>query len=225
MPLRMAISSREDLPLKYVLNVPSDRPDNDKAPLVIMMHGRGADAWDLADLALMLDGPGGYRFIFPNAPRPWEAAPGMTFGYSWFEGFPPTKESLAPSRKLLLDFIDATLQRYPTPEGKIVIAGFSQGALMSLDAGFRTSQKLAGVVAMSGAIFEPDLPDLAARKDLPVLVVHGTLDELLNVNLGRRARRVLEDHGVNVEYHEFPMGHQVSEASMAVVAEFLERHL
>jgi phospholipase/carboxylesterase len=221
----MTIGHREDLPLRYVLNVPSDRPDSDKVPLVIMMHGRGADAWDLANLALMLDGPGGFRFLFPNAPTPWEAAPGMTFGYTWFDGFPPLKESLAGSRKRLLAFLDAAVERYPTPDGQIIFSGFSQGALMALDCGFRTQQKLAGVVAMSGALFEPDLPDLAARKDLPVLVVHGTLDDLLNVNLGRRARRVLEDHGVNVEYHEFPMGHQVSEDSMAVVAEFVQRQL
>ena len=66
--------------LKYVLRVPSLRPDDEPLPLVLLMHGRGADANDLADLAPMLDPPGGARFVFANAPKPFEAAPGMTFG-------------------------------------------------------------------------------------------------------------------------------------------------
>ena len=71
------------LPLKYVLRVPSGKSDADELPLVILLHGRGADANDLADLAPYIDR--GYRFVFPNAPKAWEAGPGMTFGFTWFD--------------------------------------------------------------------------------------------------------------------------------------------
>lgn len=220
----MPITRHDDLPLTCVMSVPSGRTD-DKLPLVIMMHGRGADAYDLADVAPLLDGPGGYRFIFPNAPKPWEAQPGMTFGFTWFDGWPPRGESFHESRRLVLEFLDAVLKRYPTPVGKLIISGFSQGALLALDIGFRTTQKVAGIVAMSGAIYQDELPDLDSHRDRKVLIVHGTLDEVIPVNGARRTRHVLENHGIDPEYHEFPMGHQLTEESIAVVAAFMSRSL
>ena len=218
----MPITTHTDLPLRYAMSVPTGGT-TDKLPLVIMMHGRGADAYDLADVAPLLDGPGGYRFIFPNAPRPWEAQPGMTFGFTWFDGWPPRGESFHESRKLVLQFIDAVVKQYEPPAGKLIISGFSQGALMALDVGFRTAQKVAGIVAMSGAIYEDELPDFDARRDTRVLLVHGTIDEVINVNAARRTRRVLESHNLDPEYHEFVMGHQLNEESIAVVAEFMNR--
>jgi len=210
-----------DLPLKYLLRVPSGRKDDAELPLVIVMHGRGADANDLADIAPMLD-RGGYRFLFPNAPKPFEPYSGMTFGYTWFDGWPPAPGTIEESRQLILRFIDEALARYPTPSGKLILAGFSQGALMSLDAGFRTQQPVAGIVSMSGALYEADLP---ALKRIPVMIVHGTDDEVIPVLAARRTRRVLEDAGLEPEYHELPMGHWVTPESMAVVGGFLKRVL
>lgn len=217
----MTLIRHEDLSLKYVLNVPTDRPDSEEMPLVVLMHGRGADALDLADVAPMIDGPGGYRFVFPNAPKPFEAYPGMSFGWTWFDGWPPAGKSLVESRELLLTFLREITARYPTPGGKIVLSGFSQGALMTFDVGFRTDVELAGLVAMSGAIFENELPDLRARKNLPVLIIHGMHDDVIPVLAARRTRRVLKDHGLEPDYHEFPMAHHVTPESMDVVRNFL----
>jgi phospholipase/carboxylesterase len=211
--------------LKYVLRVPTAAPDNAPLPLVLLMHGRGADANDLADLAPMLDPPGGARFVFPNAPKPFEAAPGMAFGYTWFEGWPPRGESLHESRALLLELIDELVARYPTPPGKLIISGFSQGGLMSIDVGYRTAQPLAAIVVMSGAIAEADAPDFAAKKDVPVLIVHGTEDDMIPVLAARRARRLLEQHGIEPEYHELAMGHQVTAESMDIVRNFMAERL
>ncbi len=191
-------------------------------PLVVIMHGRGANANDLVDIAPYIDSQPGYRFLFPNAPKPWEAAPGMTFGFSWFEGIPPEPKSLEASRAKLKDFIDTALRKFPTPAGKLVVAGFSQGALMAFDDGLRRDN-VAGIVAMSGALYENDL--LPLRKNLPVLIVHGTLDDMIPVNRARRARAVLEERGLNPEYHELMMGHQVTEESLAVVSEFIRKCL
>ena len=215
---------RNDLPLQYVVKTPTGSAGTAEMPLVVVMHGRGADANDLADIAPMLDGPSGYRFVFPNAPNAWEAAPGMTFGYTWFDGLPPDASSLRSARVRLTEFLDAAVKHFPTPAGKVVLAGFSQGALMALDVGLRRDD-LAGIVAMSGALDERDLPDLAHNKDRRVLIVHGTADEMINVNMARRARRVLESHGLDPEYHEFPMGHHLPPQSMAIVGEFIRRCL
>jgi phospholipase/carboxylesterase len=216
----MTLTRHNDLSLRYVLNVPSGKPDDAELPLVLVMHGRGADANDLADLAPMIDD--GYRFVFANAAKKFEPMPGYSFGYSWFDGWPPEGDSIIQSRTKLLALIEELVERYPTPEGKIVIAGFSQGGMMALDVGFRTSQPIAGIICMSGAIYEADMPPL---RNLPVLIIHGTEDEMIPLFGARRTRFVLEENGVRPEYHEFPMGHHVTEESMAVVRGFLGRVL
>lgn len=218
----MTVPSHGDLALKYMLIVPSGKADSAEMPLVFVLHGRGADANDLAGIAPSIDGPGGYRFVFPNAPEPFEPAPGFQFGYTWFDGWPAERHSFLQSRTLLLRFVDETLARYPTPAGKVILSGFSQGGMMSLDAGFRTAQKLAGIAVMSGALYEDDLPPF---KPMPVLMVHGTQDDMIPVLAARRARRVLEQHGIEPEYHEFPIGHYVTPESLAVVAGFIRRCL
>jgi phospholipase/carboxylesterase len=147
----------------------------------------------------------------------------MTFGFSWFDGWPPTGDSIEESRALLLKFVDEALDRYPTPPGKLILAGFSQGALMALDVGFRTNQTLAGIVVMSGALFEDDLPKLESRKNEPLLILHGMDDEVIPVIAARRTRNVLEEHGLRPEYHELAMGHWVTAESMALVSEFIGR--
>ena len=221
MPAAMSFSRHDDLSLRYIESVPSGK--SGALPLIVVLHGRGADANDLADLAPMIDSRDGYRFVFANAPQPFEPYPGMTFGFTWFDGWPPTRDSIAESRALLLKFLDEIAERHPPQEGKIVLAGFSQGGLMALDVGFRSRQTLRGIVVMSGGLYEEELPDLDARRDQRILIVHGTLDDMIPVVAARRARRVLEDHGIEPEYHEFPMGHHVTPESMEIVSDFVRR--
>jgi phospholipase/carboxylesterase len=211
--------------LRFLIRTPSGRPETDPLPMVVLLHGRGADMHDLADLAPMFDTPGGCRFIFPNAPKPFEPYPGMSAGWTWFEGWPPSHESLIDSRATLLQFVDEISARYPTPDGKLVLAGFSQGAMMSLDAGLRTEKQLAGIIAMSGGLYDLDLPDLKPKAGVPVLIAHGTADDVVPVNYARRARRVLEDAGFDVEFHEYPMAHQIAQEEAAAVQAFLARVL
>ena len=211
--------------LRHLVRVPTHRPDTEALPMVVMIHGRGADMNDLADLAPMLDAAGGCRFVFPNAPKPFEPYPGMAMGWTWFEGWPPVHDSVVDSRAEMLRFLDEIFQKYPTPEGQLIVGGFSQGALMALDSGLRTTQKLAGILVMSGGLYEHDLPDLRTHAGLPVLIAHGSADDVVPVNYARRARRVLEDAGLNVEYHEYPMSHQVAAEEADAVREFLGKIL
>ncbi|HEV7767406.1 MAG TPA: dienelactone hydrolase family protein [Thermoanaerobaculia bacterium] len=211
--------------LRHLVRVPSRRSDTEPLPMVVMIHGRGADMNDLADLAPMLDAAGGCRFVFPNAAKPFEPYPGMAMGWTWFEGWPPQHESLVESRAEMLRFLDEVTAKYPTPEGQLIVAGFSQGALMALDAGLRTTQKLAGIIAMSGGLYEHDLIDLRSRAGVPVFIGHGADDDVVPVVNARRARRLLEDAGIDVEYHEYPMSHQVAAEEAGDVRGFVERVL
>jgi phospholipase/carboxylesterase len=207
------------LSLRYLVTHDDER----ERPMVVVLHGRGADMHDLFDLAPMLDIPEGCRFVFPNAPKPFEPYPGQSFGWTWFNGWPPSPASIIESRTILLRFLGEITERYPTPEGKLIVAGFSQGALMSLDSGLRTEKKIAGIIALSGGLWEVDLPDLSQHTGLPVFIAHGTADDTVPVNYARRARHVLEEAGLAVEYHEYPMAHQVAMEEAAAVKAFIER--
>lgn len=203
--------------LRHRIEIPSGRDGSEPLPTVVMMHGRGADMNDLADLAPLLDPPGGCRFVFPNAPRPWEASPGMTFGWTWFDGWPPEQKSVAASRETLLAFLDEFTSQHPA--ALLVIAGFSQGAMMALDVGLR--RDCAGIIALSGGLYEPDLPAMLTRA--PVFLAHGALDDVVPVSYARRARLVLEERALDVEYHEYPMAHQVAIEEAEAVKAFLGR--
>lgn len=209
--------------LRYRVEVPTRRPDSEPMPMVLLIHGRGADMNDLADLAPLFDSASGCRFVFPNAAKPFEPMPGMSVGWTWFEGWPPQHDSVVDSRAEMLRFIDEITEKYPTPEGKLIVAGFSQGALMALDSGLRTQKKLAGIIAMSGGLYERDLLDLSVHKALPILIAHGSQDDVVPVNNARRARAVLENAGLDVEYHEYPMSHQVAMEEAQDVKRFIEK--
>lgn len=208
-----------DLELSYIEYVPSGRAEK-ALPLVIFLHGRGSDARDLAELAPALDS--GYRFLFPDAPRPFEIFPGYSQGYSWFDGWPPSRDSIRSSREKLIQFISDATKKYETPLDRTVLGGFSQGGMMSLDVGFRFEADLAGIVVMSGATYEDELPPIRTHDATQVLVVHGVDDDVIPLNAARRTRQLLSDHGIEAEYEEFPMGHWVTPESMAKVKKFID---
>ncbi|HUO84204.1 MAG TPA: alpha/beta fold hydrolase [Thermoanaerobaculia bacterium] len=215
----------DDLSLSYLESVPGGKGGSDAMPLVVILHGRGADSQDLAGLAPELESDSGYRFIFPDAPRPFYAAPGIHFGYTWFDGWPPEAGSIRPSRERLDQFLDELHQRYGAGDRATALCGFSQGGMMALDVGLRRPKPLAAIICLSGGLSGVDLPETLERRDQAVLIVHGTLDDMLPVSLGRAARDILEARGLQPEYHELEIGHQISGEEIGMVAAFLHRHL
>jgi phospholipase/carboxylesterase len=193
------------------------------APLVFGLHGRGSNAEDLAGLAPALDPH--WRYLFPQAPLPF---PGMLTGaFSWYEPIPASPGVMAHARERLARFLAATHARLGVGPGRSALFGFSQGAVMTLDTGLRASPRYAALAALSGYLAEGDeLPGvLAAAREQPLLLVHGTADPVLAVGLAHRARQLLEAGGLTPEYHEFPMAHEINGATSAVLSAFLCRQL
>jgi phospholipase/carboxylesterase len=212
----------EDAGLKYVQVEPEDAATD--LPLVFCIHGRGADATDLASLAPEIGAE--YRWILPQGPRPVPLGPGYT-GWAWYELGPDRAGTVASSRDILASFVAEALGRFAVPYNRALVMGFSQGAVMSLHIGLASETPYAGIAAMSGylpgqELLEPILPE---RRDRSVLLVHGTLDETLSVDLGRSARDLLQGAGLAPEYHEFEMGHQMIPDSLSVVREYVRRRL
>lgn len=207
------------------------------APLVVGLHGRGSNADDLAGLAPALDP--GWRYIFPQAPNRLDVG-GWGENFSWYEPIMtaeerqqaaqagvPVSPQLLTARERLGVFLAATHERLATPPTQSALIGFSQGAAMTLDTGLHAAPRYAVLVAMSGYLPEgADLPaTIAGAREQPLLIIHGTVDTVVDVEIGRRARQVLEAGGMRPAYREFAMGHEVSEESLVVVAAFLREHL
>lgn len=209
--------------IRVAPRVASARP-----PLLLLLHGFGADEHDLVGLARSLDG----RFVVRSVQAPIALPHG---GRAWFPiHFAPDgtrtigAEEAESSRRQLLRFIDEAVAAENADPERVYLAGFSQGGMMALGIGLTEPAKVAGVVAMSARV----LPGFEARRapnaqlaGLPVLVVHGTSDGMVPIANGRAARDLLSTLGVALEYREFPMSHEISPASLGLVSGWLTARL
>lgn len=195
--------------------------------MLLLLHGVGSNEHDLIQLAPYLDP----RFFVVSARAPITLAPGM---YAWFEvQLDPVRPIINPqqaesSRQKLLTFIDETIERYGVDVSRVYLVGFSQGAIMSFSVGLTHPEKIAGIVAMSGRVLPEIVPHIAAPealRDLPILVAHGTEDQVLPIHHGRAARELLQRLPVALTYREYPMGHQISDQSLADIAGWLTQRL
>jgi phospholipase/carboxylesterase len=180
------------------------------------MHGRGADEHDLEPLVGALDPA---RRVVGFLPRgPLSLPPG---GAHWYVvkqiGF-PDPDTFLPTFAQLSDWVDSALAEVGVPPERLVLAGFSQGAVMAYSLAFGARRpRPAGVVAMSGFIPRVDGFDIdvGSRTGLPVAISHGTLDPIIGVQFGRAARDRLRESGLDVRYVEEPVAHTIGPGALA----------
>ncbi len=124
-------------------------------------------------------------------------------------------------------FIDEVLSTYPVDPQKLFLLGFSQGSLLSMCYMLSHPSCIAGVIAQSGYI--PNGVDLeineADIKDKPFILTHGAQDTMIPVEWARASRDRLQKLGVDLNYHEFQMGHSVSMESLSVISTWLKKQL
>jgi phospholipase/carboxylesterase len=106
-----------------------------------------------------------------------------------------------------------------------VLAGFSQGGAVALSAGLRFAEPLAGILALSTYLPFParlSAEKSAANATVPILMCHGRMDPVVPIAMGLEARDALQAHGYLVEWHEYPMQHEVCAAELATVGRWLQ---
>ncbi|MGH6850494.1 MAG: alpha/beta hydrolase, partial [Methylocella sp.] len=153
--------------------------------LVVFLHGYGANGNDLIAIGKQWRNlmPGA-AFVAPNAPEPCSQAPG---GRQWFRLFTrdPNERwaGVNKARPVLNAFLDAELDRHGLDDSKLALVGFSQGTMVALHAGLRRARAPAGILGYSGELVAPPehqiTARLAAAKPPPILLVHGSQDELI----------------------------------------------
>ncbi len=188
--------------------------------LVVLVHGYGSDGNDLIGLAPHWQQflPSAH-FIAPHAPDPLPGSP----GFQWFpiSRIDPMEmnrgvESVAAT---LDQFLDTELARLQLPPERLVLAGFSQGAMLSLHLGLRRTVPPAAVIALSGVLTAPP----PARADgPPVFLAHGDADDVVPVQAMLMAVMMLGAAGRAVQWHMARgIAHGVDPDTMALSGQFL----
>jgi phospholipase/carboxylesterase len=182
---------------------------------LVLFHGRGTSEHDLYPLLDALDPQ---RRLLGATPRgPLVLPPGGAHWYVVREiGF-PDRETFTASYDLAAAWLDGLADETGIPTSRTIIAGFSQGAVMSWALALgRGRPRPAGIIALSGFIPTVDGFELDLSAPLPpVAIGHGTYDPVISVEFGRQAKKIIEEAGADVLYRESPMPHSVDPAFIA----------
>ncbi|WP_372762446.1 alpha/beta hydrolase [Pseudoalteromonas sp.] len=196
---------------------------------VIWLHGLGDSGDGFAPVAPQLALPNelGVRFIFPHAPvQPVTINGGMAMR-SWYDiksmdlDKRADEQGVRESAAKVAHLIDQEIASGIAAD-KIILAGFSQGGVISLHLAPRYPQKLAGVMALSTYMCVPEkLQEEAIHHDLNVFMAHGSDDNVVPLSAGKSAFDVLTAHKMDVSWQEYPMAHQVCAAELHAIRQWL----
>jgi phospholipase/carboxylesterase len=221
----------------------TDREGGGDGPVVVLLHGFGAPGDDLVSLWRALGVPAGTRFAFPEAPVSLEPF-GYGSGRAWWmidmdrlvelqrgrpadavrlrKDVPP---GLADARAKVTAMLGALVKELAP--SRVVLGGFSQGAMLSVDVALHADVELAGLVLMSGTIVAEDEwePLFAKRRGLPVVQSHGEADPLLPYANAEVLREKMTAAGWGVTFLQFRGGHEIPTRVVDGVSAFLGRVL
>lgn len=202
---------------------------------VIWLHGLGADGTDFVPLVpqLRLSDDVAPRFIFPNAPiRPVTVNNGLPMR-AWYDIYSLGVRDREDASGILesVAVVHGLIDRERTGgirAARIVLAGFSQGGAIALQAGLRYPQPLAGILALS--TYLPLQATLAAQASaanqaIPILMCHGTQDPVVPLALALKSRDTLNAQGYVPHWLEYPMQHQLCSEEILAISQWLNEVL
>jgi phospholipase/carboxylesterase len=194
-------------------------PAADPSATLIVLHGLGADGTDFIPMcdALDLSAVGPVRCVMPRAPvRPVTVNDGYRMR-AWYDVFGTDLQQredeagLRESVKQVHALLDRERAR-GMPANRIVLAGFSQGCAVTLLAGLRYRQRLAGLAGLSGYLplaGTTAAEQHGANREVPIFLAHGRDDGVVPMARGSASRDTLAALGYGVEWHDYPMEHSV----------------
>ena len=191
---------------------------------LVLLHGRGTDEFDLLPLLDALDPERRLVGLTPRAPL--SLPPGGAHWYIVRRVGYPDRETFYDSLRGISAWLDRLPDELGVPRERIVLCGFSVGAVMSYAIGLGPGRPTpAGIMALSGFIptVEGFELELEHARGLPVAIAHGTADPVISVELGRDARRRLDAAGADVLYRESPVPHTVDPTVVPELRDWLAR--
>ncbi|MFM9825321.1 alpha/beta hydrolase [Flavobacterium sp.] len=199
------------LSLEYRIKIPKIKLE--KNPVLLLLHGYGSNEDDLFSFSTEL--PEDYYIISARAPFDMQYK-----SYAWYainfdadENKFSDHNQAVESRDLIAVFIDELIANYPIDATRVTLIGFSQGAILSYAIALSYPEKVQRVVAMSGYLNPEIIKDDYLKNtfsNLKIFASHGTVDQVIPVEWGRKAKPFLENLGIATTYKEYPIGHGVS---------------
>ena len=193
--------------------------------LIILLHGWGADGNDLINLAypISVRFPGA-AFFAPNGPTPCKINPA---GREWFDIDDRENGPIVAAPYIDNALADA-LDTLNLSSSALALVGFSQGGMMSLHCGLLHSPPPAAIISFSGTLLLHEDLDKNKRDTAfaPVLLVHGTEDEVVPFQLQAASRDILATLSIEVETMQCAgLGHGIDPDGLSAAIEFLAKHL
>ncbi|HUO44389.1 MAG TPA: alpha/beta hydrolase [Burkholderiales bacterium] len=200
---------------------------------VIWLHGLGADGNDFAPIVpeLGFSKSPAVRFVFPHAP---ERPVTINHGYvmrAWYDitfddlaGKSRGDEAGIRASQTQIEALIAREQARGIAADRIVMAGFSQGGAIALHSGPRHPQRLAGILALSAYLPLKDrvaAEAAPANYTIPILMAHGSFDDVVPLPLAIASRDALAALGHRVDWREYPMAHTVCGQEIAEIGKWL----
>lgn len=220
----------------------SDGKGGGEGPVVVLLHGFGAPGTDLVPLHQVFRVADDVRWVFPEAPLDLGALGFGPGARAWWmidmaaleraqmtgeirDRSQDIPEGLAPVRKAMVELLDA-VERELQPS-KLVLGGFSQGAMVSMDVALHDERPLAGLIQLSGTLLaEPEWkPRMAKRAGLPVLQSHGRQDPLLPFSIAQRLEALMSEAGMDNRFVGFNGGHDIPRSTLEAMQDFFDRVL
>ena len=199
---------------------------------IIWLHGLGADGNDFAPLADEIALPAAVRYIFPHAPMmPVSVNDGCVMR-AWYDisddAIRREDEVGVRASQQSVEVLLAREKSRGVAASRIVLAGFSQGGAIALQAGLRHGERLAGIMALS--TYVPLADRLAAEaspanRGVPIFMAHGTADPMIAFARAQASRDLLLEQGYALEWHEYRMQHAVCPQEIAAIGVWLRRVL
>lgn len=216
-----------------VLTAGRKKPQSgDTRSAVVFLHGYGANGADLLGLADPLaEHLPDTLFVAPDAP---ENCAGSPFGYQWFpipwiDGSSEEESSRGMQQAVedLNAFLDALMVDEDLLPEQVCLFGFSQGTMMSLHVAPRREDPVAGIVAFSGRLLEPELLADEVQSRMPILLVHGDQDDVVPVQSLPQAAEALQNAGFTDVYAHVMKGtaHGIAADGLSVALAFIRDQL
>ncbi len=209
--------------LLYTAHVPAGEGP---FPTIVFLHGWGASAHDLLPLAPLFH-RGEALVLCPQGRVEVPVGQGLV-GYGWFpisDGGAFDPAGFAKGAELVRGFIDQALGLFPIERRKLVVIGFSQGGVMAYDLVLRDPARFAGLAALSSWL-PPSLSDQVSRQPefetLPVMIMHGTSDDMVPVQRAQESRDALRALGISPTYREYEMEHGIGPDALRDLVRWLE---
>ncbi|MDQ6963478.1 MAG: carboxylesterase [Mariprofundales bacterium] len=196
---------------------------------IIWLHGLGADGHDFEPIIPQLGIERlAVRFILPHAPAIAVTVNGGYIMPAWYDI--TSREIDAEVDHTGMERAAAAIARIIEREqmrgiaaNRVIVAGFSQGAVVALKCGLHSPPTTGGIIALSGYL--PFTPPIASSSSPHLFIGHGTHDSVVPYHLGERAQNQLKECGYRVAWHSYPIDHGVSPAETAMVGEWIKRRL